>query len=190
MTRAAVLGAGAWGTTFAMVLADAGCDVTVWGRDAQVCRQIRDEHRNEAYLPGVALPAAVTAEADVVEAVRGADLVAVAVPSQGARALLEPLRSAIGPDTVVVSLMKGVEPVLRPADEPGCRRGARRAGGAGRGHLRTEPGARDRPAAADGHGRRQHGPGHRRVRRALRTVVVLPALHQPRRGGRRACAAP
>jgi glycerol-3-phosphate dehydrogenase (NAD(P)+) len=108
-TRAAVLGAGSWGTTFAMVLADAGCDVTVWGRDPQVCRQIRDEHRNEAYLPGVALPPTVTAEADVVEAVRGADLVAVAVPSQGARALLEPLRSAIGPDTVVVSLMKGVE---------------------------------------------------------------------------------
>lgn len=109
VTRAAVLGAGSWGTTFAMVLADAGCDVTVWGRDPQVCRQIRDEHRNEAYLPGVALPAAVTAEADAVAAVRGADLVAVAVPSQGARALLEPLRSAIAPGAVVVSLMKGVE---------------------------------------------------------------------------------
>ena len=109
VTRAAVLGAGSWGTTFAMVLADAGCDVTVWGRDEQICRQIREEHRNDSYLPGVELPARVTAETDAVAAVRGADLVAVAVPSQGARAVLEPLRGAIGRQTVVVSLMKGVE---------------------------------------------------------------------------------
>ena len=50
--RAAVLGAGSWGTTFAAVLADAGCEVTLWGRDEKTCRQITDEHRNEAYLPG------------------------------------------------------------------------------------------------------------------------------------------
>lgn len=104
-----MLGAGSWGTTFAMVLADAGCDVVVWGRDAAVCGQIRDEHRNEAYLPGVTLPPGVTGEPDLLAAVRGADLVAVAVPSQGARALLEPLRGAIAPGAVAVSLMKGVE---------------------------------------------------------------------------------
>lgn len=108
-SRAAVLGAGSWGTTFAMVLADAGCDVAVWGRDARVCRQISEEHRNEAYLPGVRLPERVTGEPDAAAAVRDADLVAVAVPSQGARALLEPLRDALGPRAVVVSLMKGVE---------------------------------------------------------------------------------
>ena len=62
--RAAVLGAGSWGTTFAAVLADAGCSVTVWGRDEAVCRQIADDHRNEAYLPGIALPAGVTASSD------------------------------------------------------------------------------------------------------------------------------
>lgn len=60
MTRAAVLGAGAWGTTFAAVLADAGCDVTVWGRDAAVCEAITRDHRNERYLPGVDLPDRVT----------------------------------------------------------------------------------------------------------------------------------
>lgn len=107
--RAAVLGAGSWGTTFAAVMADAGCDVTVWGRDESTCRQIADDHRNEAYLPGIELPARVTATTDARAAVRGADVVAVAVPSQRARAVLEPLRDALGPRTVVVSLMKGVE---------------------------------------------------------------------------------
>ncbi len=109
MTRAAVLGAGAWGTTFAAVLADAGCEVTVWGRDAAVCREIADTRRNERYLPGVELPPSVTATPDVTGALAGAQLVAVAVPSQSARATLTPLAAAVEPDAVVVSLMKGVE---------------------------------------------------------------------------------
>lgn len=109
MTRAAVLGSGAWGTTFAAVLADAGCEVTVWGRDAAVCAQIAAERRNERYLPGVELPAGVTADADPRRAVDGADVVAVAVPSQSARGVLTPLAGALAPGAVAVSLMKGVE---------------------------------------------------------------------------------
>lgn len=107
--RAAVLGAGAWGTTFAAVMADAGCDVTVWGRDERVCRQIADEHRNEAYLPGIELPARVTASCDARAVLAGADVVAVAIPSQSARATLTPLADAVASHAVAVSLMKGVE---------------------------------------------------------------------------------
>lgn len=107
--RAAVLGTGSWGTTFAAVLAEAGCDVVLWGRDEGVCRQIGDEHRNERYLPGVTLPGTVRATTDVAEALRGATLVAVAVPAQSARGVLRPLRDLVDPDAVVVSLMKGVE---------------------------------------------------------------------------------
>ncbi|MCL2850234.1 MAG: NAD(P)-dependent glycerol-3-phosphate dehydrogenase, partial [Micrococcales bacterium] len=108
-TRAAVLGAGSWGTTFAAVLADAGCQVSVWGRDAKVCAQIARRHTNKAYLPGVRLPEAVTGEADLAACVDGAQIVAVALPSQSARAVLAPLAGTLGPRTVVVSLMKGVE---------------------------------------------------------------------------------
>jgi len=108
-TRAAVLGAGSWGTTFAAVLADGGCDVTVWGRSEAVCAQITHDHRNEAYLPGILLPHDVSASTDARAVLAGADLVIVAVPSQSARATLEPLRDALAPHAVVVSLMKGVE---------------------------------------------------------------------------------
>ncbi|MDM7831706.1 NAD(P)H-dependent glycerol-3-phosphate dehydrogenase [Cellulomonas edaphi] len=107
--RAAVLGAGSWGTTFAAVMADAGCEVTIWGRDEKVCRTITEEHRNERYVPGVDLPAGITATTDARAAVRGADLVVIAIPSQSARATLETLRDVIEPDAVAVSLMKGVE---------------------------------------------------------------------------------
>ncbi len=107
--RAAVLGSGSWGTTFAAVMADAGCDVTVWGRDAATVREIAERRTNTRYLPGVDLPARVTATTDPRDAVAGADVVAVAVPSQQARRVLEPLADALGAHAVVVSLMKGVE---------------------------------------------------------------------------------
>lgn len=107
--RTAVLGTGSWGTTFAAVLADAGRDVILWGRRAEVCEEITRDHTNEQYLPGLRLPDAVRATTDAAEALRGAQLVAVAVPAQTARATLEPLRELLEPDAVVVSLMKGVE---------------------------------------------------------------------------------
>ncbi len=109
MTVAAVVGTGSWGTTFAQVLADAGCEVTLRGRDAAVCRQITDEHRNDAYTPGATLPETVRATTDAAEALAGARLVAVAVPAQTARAVLAPMAGLLAPDAVVVSLMKGVE---------------------------------------------------------------------------------
>jgi len=107
--RAAVLGSGAWGTTFAAVMADAGGEVTLWARSEDVVADVRENRRNDAYLPGIELPAGVTATADAAEAVRGARIVAVAVPSQHARASLAPFRGLLEPDAVVVSLMKGVE---------------------------------------------------------------------------------
>ncbi|GEL95117.1 NAD(P)H-dependent glycerol-3-phosphate dehydrogenase [Cellulomonas composti] len=107
--RAAIVGSGAWGTTFGAVLADAGCQATVLSRDPAVVHQIAVQHRNDAYLPGIDLPLGVTATLDPVEALADARIVAVAVPSQVARATLEPLRDLLAPDAVVVSLMKGVE---------------------------------------------------------------------------------
>ncbi|UUI63867.1 NAD(P)H-dependent glycerol-3-phosphate dehydrogenase [Cellulomonas wangsupingiae] len=107
--RAAVLGSGSWGTTFAAVMADAGCDVTVWGRDAATVDEIARDGRNTRYLPGIDLPAGVTATHDVRAAVADVDVVAVAVPSQRARDVLAPLADALSPRAAVVSLMKGVE---------------------------------------------------------------------------------
>lgn len=88
----------------AAVMADAGCDVTVWGRDERR-RQIADEHRNEKCTCWASsLPRRVTATTDVRAAVRGADVVAVAVPSPGRRApCLSRRARGRGLRTVVVS---------------------------------------------------------------------------------------
>jgi glycerol-3-phosphate dehydrogenase (NAD(P)+) len=107
--RAAVLGTGAWGTTFAGVLADAGCPVTLWGIEADVCEEINTRHSNETHLPGIALGEQVHATTDPAAALRGAELVAVAIPAQNARKALEPLSGLLEPTAVAISLMKGVE---------------------------------------------------------------------------------
>jgi glycerol-3-phosphate dehydrogenase (NAD(P)+) len=107
--RAAVLGAGAWGTTFAAVLADAGCEVTLWGRDAAVAREIATTRRNERFLPGIDLPPGVVGTADARAALDGAELVAVALPSQHVRGIVAPFAPHVGRDAIVVSLMKGIE---------------------------------------------------------------------------------
>ncbi len=60
MTRVAIMGSGSWGTAFGMVLADAGSDVVIWGRDAEVADDINERHRNDAYHPGIELPVRVT----------------------------------------------------------------------------------------------------------------------------------
>ncbi|HEX8631387.1 MAG TPA: NAD(P)H-dependent glycerol-3-phosphate dehydrogenase [Catenuloplanes sp.] len=107
--RAAVLGAGSWGTAFAKVLADAGSEVTIWARREQVAATIRDSRTNPDYLPGLRLPDRVTATADAGAAIAGADLVVLAVPSQTLRSNLAEWTGFLRPDSTLVSLMKGIE---------------------------------------------------------------------------------
>jgi glycerol-3-phosphate dehydrogenase (NAD(P)+) len=109
MTRIAVFGAGSWGTAFSLVLADAGHDVTMWGRREEVCTAINEKHENLEYLPGISLPDAVRATHDPDEAAGGAELVVLAVPSQTLRANLEEWAGSLPRDAVLMSLMKGVE---------------------------------------------------------------------------------
>ncbi|MGW1227864.1 NAD(P)H-dependent glycerol-3-phosphate dehydrogenase [Streptomyces sp. NPDC001478] len=107
--KAAVFGTGSWGTAFGMVLADAGCEVTLWGRRAEVADAVNTTRTNPDYLPGIELPASVRATTDAAEALRGADFAVLAVPSQTLRANLAAWTPHLEPRTVLVSLMKGVE---------------------------------------------------------------------------------
>jgi glycerol-3-phosphate dehydrogenase (NAD(P)+) len=109
VTRAAVLGAGSWGTTFAKLLVDAGSDVTLWARRAELAERINRTRRNDEYLPDVELPPALTATHDHAAALADAELVAIAIPSQSLRANLGRWAAALPVDATLVSLMKGVE---------------------------------------------------------------------------------
>jgi glycerol-3-phosphate dehydrogenase (NAD(P)+) len=110
MTRhIAVLGSGSWGTAFSLVLADAGNDVTMWARRTELAKAIAETHENPDYLPGLPLPERITATDDVAEALKGADIVVLATPSQTLRANLREWAPLVAPDAIFVSLMKGVE---------------------------------------------------------------------------------
>lgn len=109
MTRAAIMGSGSWGTVFGMVLADAGGEVVVWGRDASVVADINDRRRNDAFHPGIGLPEAMRATVDPVVALADADLVVLAVPAQVLGENLRAWGRHIMSTATVVSLMKGIE---------------------------------------------------------------------------------
>ncbi len=109
MTRAAVLGAGSWGTTFAKVLADAGCDVMLHARRPELAKAITEDGENREYLPGVRLPAAVGATSDPAETLLDADVVVLAVPSQSLRDNLTEWTPLLPAEATLLSLMKGIE---------------------------------------------------------------------------------
>ena len=109
MTRAAVLGAGSWGTAFAAVLANAGTSTVLWGRRPELVDAMRANRQNPDYLPDVELPRSLDVTASAPEALSGADLVVMAVPSQTLRASLTGWAAALPPQAVLVSLMKGIE---------------------------------------------------------------------------------
>ena len=109
MQRIAVMGAGSWGTTFAKVLADAGRDVVLWARRAEVANAVQRQHGNPDYLPGVTLPVSLRSTARAEEALDGVDAAVFAVPSQTLRGNLTGWRLAIPRDATLISLAKGVE---------------------------------------------------------------------------------
>ena len=109
MVRVAVMGAGSWGTTVAKVFADAGNEVRLWARRAEVAEEINAKRTNSAYLGDIELPQALTATPDPEAAIDSAEIVVLGVPSQTLRDNLTQWKGFIGTDAAVVSLAKGIE---------------------------------------------------------------------------------
>ncbi len=107
--RAAVLGAGSWGTTFAQVLCDAGTGTVILGRRPELARAITERHENPEYLPGISLDPLLRATTDPAVALDRADIVVLAVPAQSLRRNLTAWAPQIPPTADVVSLIKGIE---------------------------------------------------------------------------------
>jgi glycerol-3-phosphate dehydrogenase (NAD(P)+) len=103
------MGAGMWGTTFAQVLCDAGTDIELWARRAELTEAINTRHENPGYLPGITLTPGLHATGDAAEALDGADVVVLAVPAQTLRGNLGTWLPLLSPDAALVSLMKGIE---------------------------------------------------------------------------------
>jgi glycerol-3-phosphate dehydrogenase (NAD(P)+) len=90
-------------------MADAGTDVIMHARRSEIADAINTRHRNPGYFPDIELPASVTATTDPAAALHGADYLVLSIPAQSLRASLAVWAPHIGPDTMIVSLMKGIE---------------------------------------------------------------------------------
>lgn len=108
--RASVLGTGAWGTALAQVLADNGWDVTMWGVEESQVEDIRDRHINSQYFGDHVLPSNLTATLDIAEAVEGAELLVVAVPSFAVRTSVSSAAPHVAQGVLPVSVSKGFDP--------------------------------------------------------------------------------
>jgi glycerol-3-phosphate dehydrogenase (NAD(P)+) len=109
MGTVAVMGAGSWGTAYAMLCADASEEVLLWARRPEVAEEINGAHRNSAYLGDTPLPEALRATSDAEEALHGAEVVVLAVPSYALRPSLEAWRDLMPRRAIFASLIKGIE---------------------------------------------------------------------------------
>ena len=103
-----VVGAGSWGTTVASLVAH-NAETTLWARRDDLVDEINSRHTNSAYLPSATLPDTLRASSDLDALIAAADVVAMAVPSQGFRDVATRVANSISPTTPVVSLSKGLE---------------------------------------------------------------------------------
>ena len=107
--RVAVLGAGSWGTTLAILLTDNSHDVTLWSYRESDAATIRLRRENPSFLPGISIPSGVRITTSLEEAVREAEIVVAAVPSQFLRGVMAQVREVLPPRAVIVNVAKGIE---------------------------------------------------------------------------------
>jgi glycerol-3-phosphate dehydrogenase (NAD(P)+) len=109
MAEAAILGAGAWGTALAVILARNDHSAVLCVRRRSHLEAMRSAHENAVHLRGIPLPASLELSSDWESAVRDAATVVMAVPSRFARAAVAPIAAAIAPSATIVSVAKGIE---------------------------------------------------------------------------------
>lgn len=110
MSRVAVIGAGAWGTGLSIVLGRSGRHVvSLWAFEPEVCESVNSRRVNEIFLPGQSIPESVSATRGLEQALDGAEIVVIAVPSQHCRKVLQAMQPYLQPDSLLVSATKGLE---------------------------------------------------------------------------------
>jgi glycerol-3-phosphate dehydrogenase (NAD(P)+) len=110
MGHFAILGAGAWGTALARVLAERGETTRLWSWQAEHVRAMQSERENRAFLPGFALPESIQPSADLEYTLSAANAVLLVVPTAAFRSTLEQARQFLPSDATLLIATKGIEP--------------------------------------------------------------------------------
>ena len=108
MKKISIIGAGGWGTTLAVLVAENGYDVTLWAREKEIVQSINEKRESKNYLPGIKIPNNVYAESSIEKAILNSDVVINAVPAQFTREVAKEYSKHINCD-IVVNVAKGIE---------------------------------------------------------------------------------
>jgi glycerol-3-phosphate dehydrogenase (NAD(P)+) len=110
MSRIAIIGAGAWGTSLAIALARKQTHgICIWAHEREVVESITNRRVNQMFLPGFELRDSIQATHDLAAALHNAEIVVSVMPSQHCRALFEQMAPSLREETLIVSCTKGLE---------------------------------------------------------------------------------
>jgi glycerol-3-phosphate dehydrogenase (NAD(P)+) len=107
--KVSVIGAGAWGTTLSIILAEAGHDVSLWVYERELCEKMIDSRENSMFLPGFQVPMKIMITGDIGRAVENAAIILFAVPSKHLKAVASGVFNSVPRDAIIVSATKGLE---------------------------------------------------------------------------------
>jgi glycerol-3-phosphate dehydrogenase (NAD(P)+) len=108
--KVAIMGAGSWGTALAIVLADNGHEVRLWGHKPAQIEEINTHHSNEKYLPNISLPDSIIGYSSLEESLNGAPIMVIAVPTKAIREVISEIRMIQKKPITIVHVSKGIEP--------------------------------------------------------------------------------
>jgi len=121
MSHIAVIGAGAWGTALARLMASSSHEIALWTWQQSHADAMLREHENREFLPGFQLPSSLRPTADLEQALTGAELALIAVPSQVMRSVLSQARPWLQSVRYLVNATKGIEDgTLKLMSEVAC----------------------------------------------------------------------
>ena len=104
-----VIGAGAWGTALAHLLATKGLSIRLWAYESEVVESIQTQRENSWYLPGVVLPNSIQAMSNLSDCIQGTDLIILAVPSHTMANMVTQLRPFLKHTRPITIASKGIE---------------------------------------------------------------------------------
>lgn len=109
MTKVSVLGGGSWGTALARDLANKDIDTTIYIRNESQRKEIEKAKENKKYLPGIKLPENLKYTSSLDVAIKGAEYLVLAVPTNSVRSVLEDIKGKIEDDVILINVAKGIE---------------------------------------------------------------------------------
>lgn len=109
MTKIAIIGTTSWGTTLGIMLGQRKMEVALWARTEEEARKLNKDRENTAFVPGIPFPQDLTVTSSIPEALSGAALCILAVPSQSMRHNAKLIRDYVEESTMIMSVAKGLE---------------------------------------------------------------------------------